>query len=225
MKEQIDIIVNSKDLKNITHDIVEKVFDSQISNEILKEVPVIKTLVGIKNVYSTYTDAIFIKKAMNVLIELGEVNWKDRVELTSKLDDEYSSGTEKILMSIDRLETIKKCKVFGKLCKLKAQKKIDKDEFLRLTKLIQDAYLDDLYLILSFEEKVSGKKIIYQEEFYPLISLGLIYLEEPDPSPIEKVEAFSIDETSYYKGGDFELTYALTYLGNLLIKHFKDLLS
>ena len=48
MKEQIDIIVNSKDLKDITSDIVEKVLDSQISDEILTEVPIVKTLVGIK---------------------------------------------------------------------------------------------------------------------------------------------------------------------------------
>ena len=221
MKEQIDIIVNSKDLKDITSDIVEKVLDSQISDEILTEVPIVKTLVGIKNIYSTYTDRIFIKKAMNVLLELGDVNWKQRVELTRELDDEDSSGTEKILMAIDQLETIKKCKVFGRLCKLKALNKISLYEFSRLTKLIQDAYLDDLELVPIFKERENEK--VYQDEFYPLLALGLIYQEEPDPSPIEKVEATSIEETDYYKGGEIELTYTLSYLGDILLKHYKDL--
>ena len=158
---------------------------------------------------------------MNVLLELGDVNWKQRVELTRELDDEDSSGTEKILMAIDQLETIKKCKAFGRLCKLKALTKISLYEFSRLTKLIQDAYLDDLELVPIFKERENEK--VYQDEFYPLLALGLIYQEEPDPSPIEKVEATSIEETDYYKGGEIELTYTLSYLGDILLKHYDDL--
>jgi hypothetical protein len=221
MKEQIDIIVNSNELKEITSDIVEKVLDNQISDEILKEIPLVKTLVGIKNIYTTYTDRIFIKKAMNVLLELGDVNWKERVELTRELDDEDSSGTEKILMAVDQLETIKKCKVFGRLCKLKALKKIDADDFSRLTKLIQDAYLDDLTLVPYFMKK--KKENVYEDEFFPLIALGLIYQEQSEPTPIEKVEPYEYGDREYYKGGEIEFSYSLSFLGDLLFKHYKDL--
>jgi hypothetical protein len=224
MKEQIDILVTSKDLKDITSDIVEKVLDSQISNEILQEIPIVKTLVGIKNIYSTYTDRIFIKKAMNVLLELGNVNWKQRVELTHKLDDENSSGTEKILMAIDQFETIKKCKVFGKLCKLKALNKIDADEFSRLTKLIQDAYLDDLELIPYFIETKNEKNSrVYEEEYYPLISLGLIYQVQYEPTPIERVEPQNEYEREEYKGGEMTFDYELSMLGEIFNKHYYDL--
>lgn len=221
MKEQIDIIVNSNELKEITSDIVEKVLDNQISDEVLKEIPLVKTLVGIKNIYTTYTDRIFIKKAMNVLLELRDVNWKERVELTRELDDEDSSGTEKILMAVDQLETIKKCKVFGRLCKLKALKKIDVDGFSRLTKLIQDAYLDDLALVPYFMEK--KKEYVYEEEFFALIALGLIYQEQSDPTPIEKVEPYEYGDTEYYKGGEIKFSYSLSILGNLLLEHYTDL--
>lgn len=149
------------------------------------------------------------------------LNWKQRVELTRELDDADSSGTEKILMAIDRLETIKKCKVFGRLCKLKALNKIDVDDFSRLTKLIQDAFLDDLELVLYFEKQEKEK--VFTEEIYPLITLGLIYQDDPDSSPIEKVNATSIEERDYYKGGEFKLTYSLSSLGDLLLKHYEDL--
>ncbi len=223
MKEQIDILVNSKELKEITSDFVEKVLDSQISDEILKEIPILKVLVGIKNIYTSYTDRIFIKKAMNVLLELGDVNWKERVELTRELDDEDSSGTEKILMAIDQLETIKKCKVFGKLCKLKAQNKIDADEFSRMTKLIQDSYLDDLELVPYFKEK--KKEDVYEDEFFPLIALGLIYQEQSAPEPIEKVEPCDYGDREYYKGGEIEFSYSLSYLGGLLLEHYSELFT
>jgi hypothetical protein len=229
MKEQIDIIVNSSELKNITIDMVEKVLDNQISEELLKEVPIIKTLVGIRNVYTTYTDRIFIKKAMNVLMELSDINWKDRVELNRDLDDEDSSGTEKILMAIDRLETIKKCKVFGRLCKLKALGKIDIDNFKRITKLIQDAYLDDLRLLPDFSKKLEENKknnvsYISMEEYYPLMNLGLIFQEQLEQEPIELVEPSSYnDPEPYYRGGEMEITSYISDLGDRFIYFYSDL--
>jgi hypothetical protein len=223
MKEQIEIIVNSKDLKEITSDILEKVLDNQISDEVLKEIPVVKTLVAIKNVYTTYTDRIFIKKTMNVLLELGQVNWKQRVELTRELDDNECSGIEKILMAINQLETIKKCKVFGKLCKLKALDKLDVDTFSRLTKLIQDSYLDDLKLITSFVSQKERKKWkIQEEDYYPLISLGLIYQEQSEQNPIERAHQYTGYEPEF-KGGEIEFDYKLSMLGQLFFEYYYDL--
>ena len=223
MKEQIDIIIKSTDLKEITFDIVEKVLDNQISEEVLKEIPVVRILVGLKNIYTTYTDRIFIKKAMNVLLELGDVSWKERIELTRELDDEDSSGTEKILMAIDHLETIKKCKVFGRLCRLKALNEIDANEFSRLTKLVQDAYLEDLELVEHFASKKKNNKLkIYAEVYYPLISLGLIYQEQSEQKPIVRANQYNNYDPEF-KGGDIEFDYELSMLGSLFFNFYFDL--
>lgn len=221
MKEGIDEIIKSENLKDITIDLVEMALDNQITNEVLKEVPILKSLVAVRNIYNSYTDRIFIKKTMNVLLELGEINWKDRVELTSDLDDDDGTGTEKILMAIDGIQTIQKCKVFGRLCKLKALNKIDKDDFLRLTKLIQDAYLEDISLVPYFVEK--KKEDTYADEFFPLIALGLIYQEQSEPAPIEKVEPYKLGDSPYYTGGEINFTHSLSILGTTLMKYYGDL--
>ena len=221
MKNEIAQIIKSEDLKEITLELVEKILDDQITDEILKEIPTLKFLVAVKNIYNSYTDRIFIKKTMKVLLELGEINWKERVDLTNSLKDNDSSGTEKILLAIDGMQTMKKCKVYGKLCRLRALKKISVDEFLRLTKLIQDSYLEDLSLIPYFLEK--KKEDVYEEDFFPLISLGLIYQEQSEPAPIEKVEAYEIGDSDYYKGGEINFTYSLSYLGDILTKCYYDL--
>lgn len=223
MKEHFDLILKSSGLKDVTMDIVEKVLDSQISSDVLKEIPIVNTLVGLRNVYVTYTDRMFIKKAMSVLLELDDVNWSQRIELTHELDDEDSSGTEKILMAIDRLETISKCKVFGRLCKLKALNRIDAEEFSRLTKLIQDAYLDDLVLVPHFVQRKNDKKLeIYEEEFYPLISLGLIYQEPAKQTPIERLHQYYEHEPEF-KGGEVKFTYRLSMLGDWFMHFYQDL--
>lgn len=135
MKEEIKTILESEDLKEISFDIIEKGLNSEITNEIIKEIPIVKSLVAVKNLYTFYTDRIFIKKTMNVLLELSKIDSKQRANLISELDDDDSSGTEKILLAINRLETIKKCKVYGRLCKLKAQEDITVTLFFTINKV------------------------------------------------------------------------------------------
>ena len=220
MKVQFTDIIQSKDLKDISIELVDKVLDNEISNDILKEIPILKSLVAARNIYTSITDKIFIKKTMNVLLELGDINWKDRIELTSDLNDDDGSAVEKILMAINHLETTEKCKVYGRLCKLKALGKLDTDDFLRLTKLIQDAYLDDLYLVTEF--KRDEKKKIHEGDYYPAISLGLIYQEPSEQKPIERVEQYN-EYDPEFKGGDIEFYYRLSYLGQIMLKNYYDL--
>ncbi len=185
MKEQFVEIIKSKDLKDISLDLVERVLDNKITEEVLREIPILKLLVATRNIYTSYTDRIFIKKAMNVLLEIGDISWEERAELASELDDEDESGAEKILMAIDQLETTKKCKVYGRLCRLKALGKLKyTDDFLRLTKLIQDSYLDDLILVTDFEK--GKKKEIHEGDYYSIISLGLLYQEPSEQMPIQR---------------------------------------
>ncbi|MHA7943278.1 hypothetical protein ACJOV8_009390 [Formosa sp. 3Alg 14/1] len=231
MKEQFNQIIKSENLKDITIDLVEKVLDDNIGNDVIKEIPILKSLVTARNIYNSYTDRIFIKKAMNVLLELGDTNWKERIELTYDLEDNDSNGSEKILMTIDNLQTIEKCKIFGRLCKLKALGEIDLFEFKRLTKLIQDAYINDLELLPNFSERLKKEKKsyegnnIYMEEFYPLMSLELIYQEQSEQTPIEKVEPMSYkDPAPYYKGGEIETLFYISDLGRLLLSFYFELI-
>lgn len=234
MKEEFNDIIKSEELKDISIDLVEKALDNNLTNKIAKEFPVLKSILAVRNIYTSYTDRIFIKKAMNVLLELGETNWKQRIELTSDLEGDDSTGTEKILVAINHLETFEKCKVFGRLCKLKALEKIDIDSFKRITKLIQDAYLDDLKLLPQFSKRLEEKEkrkssyynqsYIHMEEFYPLMNLGLIFQEQDEQTPIKLVEPSSYkDPAPYYKGGEMEMLYFLSDLGKTLLYYFNDL--
>jgi len=95
---------------------------------------------------------------------------------------------------------------------LKALNKIDKPDYLRLTKLIQDVYLDDLKLVPYFKE-ISEKKNrpFYPEEFVPLISLGLIYQHPSEQTPIERLEQ-SHESAPEFKGGEIEFNYLTSIL-------------
>ncbi|WP_439505758.1 hypothetical protein [Sediminibacterium sp.] len=220
MKEQFQEIIKSKELKDISTELVEKVLDNKITDEVVKEIPILKTIIAVKNIYNTYTDRIFIKKAMSVLLELGELNEVEKDAFLEDLEDIDETAVEKILMSVDKLETLKKCKVFGRLCKLKARGEFYVDQFLRLTNLIQRAYLDDLILVKNFNRL--ERKEIYEEEYYPLIALGLIYQERLEQTPIERNHQYE-EYDPEFKGGNIKLYYRLTDLGSTLHLFYDEL--
>lgn len=220
MRDQFSEVLKSKDLKDISIDIVEKVLDNQITDEVLKEIPIVKSLIAVKNLFTSYSDRVFVKKAMKVLLELGETTLQERERLVSELEDEDSNGTEQILLAVESLETYEKCKVYGRLCKLKATDKIDLDDFLRLTKLIQDAYLDDLILVTDFKPREGLE--IHEGDYYNILRYGLIYQEPSEQTPITRNEYHSEGE-SEISGGEIKFNYFLSNLGVLVQHHYLDL--
>jgi hypothetical protein len=226
LKTAISEIAKSKDLKNISLDIVEKLLDCQITEELLKEIPVMKFLVSARNIYSSYSDRIFIKKAMVVLLEIGDMNIEDRKKFLMELDDKDVSGSEKVLMAINHLESIEKSKIFGRLCRLRILRKIDTDGFYRLTKLIQDAYIQDLNLIVDFK-KIEGDEI-YEEEYLSLITLGLIYQVPSEQEPLKYYPEGANEYGTFgpeVTGGKITFNYYLSDTGKLLLENYNELIS
>lgn len=217
MKEQIDSLLKSKDLKNISIEVVEKILDNQMEEGILKEIPIVKYLVAAKNIHTSISDTIFIKKAMRVLLELGEISSEQRTALAQELDDENGSGIEKIMMAIDKFETLEKCKIYGRLCRLKASGEIEIDDFLRLTKLIQDAYLDDLVLVTAF--KKGEKQEIWEGDYSAIITLGLLFQEPSEPKPL-RLNNRRDEYGPEIEGGEIKFNYLLTNLGIVLLDKY-----
>jgi len=223
MKEQIGEIIQSKNLRDISMDILEKVLDNEIGNDMLKEIPLLKSIVAIKNVYSSYTDRIFIKKTMKTLLELGDISEDERSKLIIELTDEDATGAEKILLAVDHLETFEKCKIYGRLCKLRITNKVSLDDFLRLTKLIQDAYIENLILVTDF--KKGERKEIHEGDYYAILSLGLIYQEPSEQKPITQ-NRYRYDEYDpEFKGGEIKFNYLLSVLGDILLEVYHDLFA
>lgn len=221
MKKQISSLLKSKDLKDISLEMVEMIIDNNISDTVLKEIPILKSIIALKNIYTSFTDKIYIRKAMNVLLEIGQLSPSDRISFFSSLEDENGNGIDKILLIIDKLDTFSKCTIFGKLCKLKSVQNIEVDTFLRLTKIIQDSYLDDLKLIQYFTSNDSAN--IIEEQYYPLINLGLIYRVTSKNNPILRNYKQMSEDDPEFLGGEIEVKYHLTHLGEYLLTNY-DLL-
>lgn len=220
MNEYFLEIAKSNDLKDITTDIVETVLDNSIQDEILKAFPVTKTILAFKNIYSSISDRLFIKKAMIVLLELGEIDEEKRNYFINELDDDFCKGSEKLLLSIEKLETYEKCKIFGKLCKLRALGKIEASMFLQLTKVLQDAFLDNLYNV-KWLDKVK-KNEVWEGDYNNLIILNLAFREQSEQKPVERYHQYEEDDPEF-TGGDIHFYVTLTKMGEILQDIYDDL--
>lgn len=222
MKEQLNALITSEDLKSITIEIVEELLDNQISNEIIKQTPILKIIDVARSIYTSYSDRIFLKKALHVLLELENVDWKQRTEFVQELNSKDCTGAEKILMAIDKIETIEKCKVFGRLCKLKAINYIDTDDFLRLTNIIQSAYLKDLVSLKYLTPNLPLDDS--EENFSSLIALGLVSQSLSEQEPIKRSFPFQYEGIgNEFEGGEVKVNYSLSDSGRLVYFVFDKL--
>lgn len=218
----------SKDshLKDLSRDIIELVIDEGLKEGVIKEIPIVKTIYSLSKAYSSITDKIHLKKVLMVLLELKDIGAGEREKFIEDLKDKYSSGGEKLMLTINHLQTYQKCEVFGKLCVLKATNKIDLDTYLRLTKMIESAYLDDLCLMRRFVInknhqyiESNDKMYIGDEEFLPLINLDLVYQLPSEPETIRKTRHGDDD----FEGGNISFEYYFTLLGDELFRIFDQI--
>jgi len=222
MKNEITNLIKSKDLNELTIEMIESIIDNHTVDEMIKEVPIIKSIVVIKNLWTSFSDRIFIKKALRTLLELKDVNWKDRIDFITELKEKGVSGSEKLLMIIDKLDTIEKSEIFGKLCRLRALKKIKRFEFLTLSNLIQNAFLPYLRLHTYFYEYTSNDSITIKKiDPNPLLLMGII-----EKKPYTHTELRDSKERDFeYRDEIIKYKYIYSRLGLLLAEHSHYLLG
>jgi hypothetical protein len=63
---------------------------------------------------------------------------------------------------------------------------------------------------------------IYEEEYYPLIALGLIYQERSEQTPIQRNHQYE-EYDPEFKGGEINFYYRLTDLGAQLHLYYYEL--
>lgn len=198
--------VTGDNLKELALDGAEIALDSFLNEEVLKEIPFFSILYKGFKVAFGIREGIFAKKIFKFLTELKDIPQEKRKEFIKKLEanHEYQHKVgEKLLIIIEQLDDIDKPTIIGKLLKAAINENITYEEFLRLSSIIQKAFLPDLLKLKNRK----GINSITQEHFN---SLGIMSL---------KLER---DEITLRFSSDKELLpimkYELNRLGDKLIE-------
>lgn len=168
----------SADLSDTITGIAEVGLDQFLDDGILKEVPVLSTVIGLYKVGHTLKDRHNIKKLAKFVQALNDkvTDEGQRIAYRRKICDDphkRSQELEYILILIDRYIEYEKPSLLAKLYLAYLDEKIDWQLFTQYSIVIDNLFVEDLQFL-----KKGDNQIVRQEKtasVLRLVSLGLLY--------------------------------------------------
>jgi len=149
---QIVELIKNDEIKKVSTDIIEGILDSKMAEGVLKEIPLLSSIVGAYNAFTSIQDKLFLKKLFTFLHELSSVPQDERVKQIIKIEDDSTYKTkvgEKLLFMINKADDLDKASMIGRLFKAYLESKISYDEFLACVSCIERAPLPDLITFIQ----------------------------------------------------------------------------
>jgi hypothetical protein len=175
-----DLIANSLDLGM---DYSELFVDELIENEVIKEIPIVKTFVSGIKIFSSIREKFNLKKYLVFLEhfhkgEIEEANYvefKDRINADKKYHDEI---LEKTMLIIDRLDEIRKLKILGRIFVKYVNKEIDWNYFQTLSACLERMNVKCILILTNYSTRnwmntVTNRNNIDMEDQCLMTSSGL----------------------------------------------------
>jgi hypothetical protein len=174
----IETIKNSE-LKENVGDLLEVGIDSFLKEGILKEIPGISLLNGFWKTVIAIRDYRFLNKLLLFLDESAKLPLEKRLELIENLEDNefQKEAGEKLIAIIDNLETSSKSILLGKLICLFGIKIIDKEEFWRISFVIEKLPMNDILALKNWKSIELNKVEHVRKHLYLSVGLGWFVLD------------------------------------------------
>lgn len=171
--------IKSSELTKVSGELIEVGIDSILKNGLLKDIPVISVLSGIWNTGVAIRDYRFSNKLLLFLHESSKLPLEKRLELIEKLEDNdfQKEAGEKLIAIIDNLESSSKAILIGKLLNLFGQEIITKDEFWRVSFIIEKLPTSDILALKGWRNIDLNKVEHIRKHLYLSVGLGWFVLD------------------------------------------------
>jgi hypothetical protein len=184
-------IFNSE-LRDVAKDSAEVLVDSLLDDGVLKEIPIVRSVLGLAKAGVSVRDRLFLEKVMRVLSPLSKYSSEQRQEFLRSLDaDEVKKASAYLILYIDRLDSIEKTGMLGKVFEAYLTGKIGYK-----TMLYFAYFIDSVFILVwqSYHEAI--KKWIPHRPRHPL------EIAREDALALEKI-GFYVEETKHVLEDEF----------------------
>jgi hypothetical protein len=217
--------IRNSDLQNVSADLAEIVLDSMLSDGVLKDLPIVGSIIGLSKTALNIKDALFLKKIIHFLSELSEISTEQRqemIDLINKSDKQKIKVGEKLIFILDKCDDFLDAKYIGQFFCGFLENKITYEEFLKGARIIQDIYIGDLEYFLESDitkiEIMASTEEAPDEDTFPLINSGICGFGY-NPTRVEDQWDYKMSEKYIVSGG--EAVIWITSIG----KKLKDILK
>ncbi len=171
-EEKAEILSLSKDLGEIG-------LDSLLKDGIFKDIPVLGTILSVSKLCISVSDKILLSKLIHFINDLNLNNQQEIDDFKEKYfkDENYTKIGSKILLILERSDNETKINWLAKSLRLFVDKKINRYQFLRVSSIINSAYIEDIEKIIVFNvrhEITSQNDLIETYILDHLFSVGLL---------------------------------------------------
>ena len=143
----LNSIITSKGLSDLSTEYGELVIDGFLEDGILKDIPIIGSVLKLVSFGNSINEKIFIKKVYNFLFQLRKTDEKDRIRFIEDLDnsEKYQSKVgEAVFEIIDKIDSEGKPPIIGKMFAATIRGQIDYIDFLRVSHIVTNQFYFDL---------------------------------------------------------------------------------
>ena len=166
---------------SIVGDIGEVMHDSVMQDGVLKDIPIIGAIVGLGKCFKNVSDILFANKLIAFLLELKDVDSKDRREAIEKWekDAEYRINVgETLLNMINRCDDRQKAKWLSQLYYELVLKQQRSELFMRAEKVLSAMSVMDVLSFLNLPQSSYGNLSLEKGE--PYANSGLFRINAPN---------------------------------------------
>lgn len=214
--------LKDSDLQNITTDLAETFSDVLLEDGILKDIPIIGTIIGLTKAAISLNDRLLIKKLIYFISEFNDTDKEKRKKLILEIDKsekEKIKVGEKLLYIIDKSEDHITAKYIAILFKAFLNEKLTYSEFLRCSTIIQKLFIQDLeYFIETDIKDITNYQKGITDIHYSLITTGICATDNEQIS-IRDQEDYKMTNKYVVEGGN--LIIYLTDIGEKLKETLK----
>lgn len=133
-----------KELGELATEYAELGIDSILDDGVIKDIPILRTLVEIAKIGLNIRDRIYVKKIMNFLSKVGQTSREQREEFVKKYCEDKKHFEEAILLLLEQAERLEKTTLIGKIFKACILGKIRYVDAIILSEMVNRAYWGDL---------------------------------------------------------------------------------
>ena len=161
--------LKSENLQGLTKDFAEIGIDAFLKDGLLKDIPILGSVIGLAKAGNDVRNFLFAKKVASFLYQLREIPTEQRISMISKIEEDEKFKVkigEKLLYIIEKCEDHEKVTLVAKMFCAFLRKEIGYSDFLKASKVIDSAFAGDLDIFIKLDQtymslEESGEWVIW----------------------------------------------------------------
>jgi hypothetical protein len=198
IQNSFNITLIDSNLENLGIDISELAIDNVLKDGLLKDIPIVSTIINLSRLGANVHDRLFLKKLLSFLNKIESIPSGKRKEVIKNIESskKYRMKVgEKLLYIIDTCEDYEVSELVGFLFKAFIEEKITYDDFLKSSSVLKKLNIGDFKWFIK-----KGKNCYFNfDNVGDLISSGLFELYYEQVSVQVEDEA---DRKTLMEGGE-----------------------